>query len=474
MLCLQGYNLTICYWPGKEMVIPDTLSHFSPWPGPNLPLDIAIHHASITPTHQQAFVNDPEMWALADLIITGWSEDIKEVPCPLCPYWQHRETLTIEDSMVLQDEALVIPPAERERVLHQLHQFHQGIMKSQLLTHGSFFRSGINKATKEVVCQCETYTWFQSQNAEVPLTPTPTPSCPWQMCATDIFMLEGVDHLVVGDFYLKIIFIWHIPPSQSNANKVVSLLKEIFAEHGIPKVLCSNNGPQCASAQFADFCISWGITHKTSSLHYLQSNGFAEACIKSIKHALQWAKYNGADPQLALLGLWATPIDTKLQSPAELLYQHRLRNNHSGQDAQQQPIIHMHPWADQHMLWSCQITGWQMQQNTCTTICWSTSCNVWHPPKGLGSCYCDIMHPTTEQLSSTHQQWLHIPLHVRHLLECSVKAVNTVPSGTTATLQALTRPLLLSGTNLHHHNLHSACSPHPLHLQHWQPRWARV
>ena len=47
MLCLQGYDLTICYCPGKEMVIPDTLSQFSPQPGPDFPLDIAIHHAHI-------------------------------------------------------------------------------------------------------------------------------------------------------------------------------------------------------------------------------------------------------------------------------------------------------------------------------------------------------------------------------------------------------------------------------------------
>ena len=65
MLCLQGYDFTIHYCPGKEMVIPDTLSQFSPWPGPDLPLDIAIHHACITPdckeAFQQAFINDPEM-----------------------------------------------------------------------------------------------------------------------------------------------------------------------------------------------------------------------------------------------------------------------------------------------------------------------------------------------------------------------------------------------------------------------------
>ena len=211
MLFLQGYDFTIQYHPGKEMVIPDMLSHFSPCPGPDLPLDIAIHHARILPdckeAFQQAFVNDPEMQALANLIITGWPEDIKEVPHPLCPYGQHRETLTIEDSLVLRGEALVIPPAKRERTLHQLHQFHQGIMKSQLLAHGSFFWPSINKAIEEVVHQCETCTWFQSQNAAAPLTPTPTPSHPWQMCATDIFTLEGIDHLVVGEFYSKMIFI---------------------------------------------------------------------------------------------------------------------------------------------------------------------------------------------------------------------------------------------------------------------------
>ena len=87
------------------MVIPDTLSQFSPQPGPDLPLDIPIHHACIMPDckedFQQAFINDPEMQALANLIITGWSKDIKEVPHPLCPYWQHREIFTVKDGLVL-------------------------------------------------------------------------------------------------------------------------------------------------------------------------------------------------------------------------------------------------------------------------------------------------------------------------------------------------------------------------------------
>ena len=140
------------------------------------------------------------------------------------------------------------------------------------------------------------------------------------MCAMDIFTLDGTDYLICGDFYSKMILIQCLPSGQSNTIKVVLMLKEMFSEHRISEVLHSENGPQYARAQFTEFFTSWGITHETSSQHYPQSNGFAEACVKSVKHALQCTKYSGANPQLTLLPLWATPINAKLPSPAELLY----------------------------------------------------------------------------------------------------------------------------------------------------------
>ena len=128
LLHLQGYDYTIHYHPGKQMALPDTLSRFSPHPGPHIPLDITIHHAHLSPERknafQQACVSSPEMYTLTKMIITGWPDNIKVVPYPLCPYWQHRETLTVEDGLVLHGEALIIPPSERERMLQQLHQFH--------------------------------------------------------------------------------------------------------------------------------------------------------------------------------------------------------------------------------------------------------------------------------------------------------------------------------------------------------------
>ena len=123
----------------------------------------------------------------------------------------------------------------------------------------------------------------------------------------------------------------------------------MLSEHGIPEFLHSDNGPQYASAQFADFCTSWGITHETSCTHYPQSNGFAEACVKSVKHALQHARYSGADPQLTLLVLQGNPIDAKLPSPGELLYQCQLRTTIPAKIHNTDPAaLHFHEWIDTH------------------------------------------------------------------------------------------------------------------------------
>ena len=45
---------------------------------------------------QMAFEADIEMNALADIIISGWSHDIKEVPHPLCPYWHTMNHLLLK------------------------------------------------------------------------------------------------------------------------------------------------------------------------------------------------------------------------------------------------------------------------------------------------------------------------------------------------------------------------------------------
>ena len=306
--------------------------------------------------------------------------------------------------------------------------------------HRCIFWPGINKAFEEVDCQCETCTQFQAQNAAAPLTPTPTLLCPWQMCASDIFTLEGADYFMCGDFYSKMILIWCLPSGQSNTTKVVLLLKEIFSEHRIPEVLYSDNGPQYTSAQFTEFCTSWGIIHETSNPHYPQSNGFAEACIKSVKHALNCIMYNGADLQLALLVLWTIPINAKLPSPAELLYQNQLRTTIPAKICNTNPAaLQVHEQIDTHSG-----TFRSQADKHCLSLAplyagqpnamYDTLHKIWVPTMVV----CILPKDSYQVCTSSGTVYCCMR---QHLHEHSVKPANTVPDATTA-LQTTARPCI--------------------------------
>ena len=64
----------------------------------------------------------------------------------------------------------------------------------------------------------------------------------------------------------------------------------------------------------------------TSSPHYPQSNAFIERHVQTVKHTLKKVGPR-SDVQMALLVLKATPIDSHLPSPAELLYGRRVVSN---------------------------------------------------------------------------------------------------------------------------------------------------
>ena len=123
------------------------------------------------------------------------------------------------------------------------------------------------------------------------------------------------------DYYYKMPIIRRILASQCNASKTISVLKELFAEHGIPEILHTDNGPQFANALFTEFATDWKFDHNTSSPRNPKSNDQAEAAIKTIEGLLTCAKGSGQDPYLALLAYCSMPDNAYLHSPAEMLYQ---------------------------------------------------------------------------------------------------------------------------------------------------------
>ena len=86
-----------------------------------------------------------------------------------------------------------------------------------------------------------------------------------------------IDYLVIGDYFSKYLIIRRLPNSSTHA--VIKELGLVFTELGRPFVLRSDNGPCYSSREFLNFLNFYQVDHVTSSPHYPQSNGFAEALV---------------------------------------------------------------------------------------------------------------------------------------------------------------------------------------------------
>ena len=64
---------------------------------------------------------------------------------------------------------------------------------------------------------------------------------------------------------------------------LIEKARALFCGSAAPDVFWSDQGPQFMANKFQTFLKDWGVSHKTSSPRYPQSNGKAEATVKSMK-----------------------------------------------------------------------------------------------------------------------------------------------------------------------------------------------
>ncbi|XP_014677982.1 PREDICTED: uncharacterized protein LOC106817800 [Priapulus caudatus] len=125
---------------------------------------------------------------------------------------------------------------------------------------------------------------------------------------------------VVVDYFSRYIELAKL--TQLSSEAIVNHLKSIFARHGVPERVRSDNGPQYSAEEFASFADTYNFTHATSSPLYPQGNAEVERAVQTVKDLVKKAK----DPYLALLAYRATPLFNGY-SPAELLFGRRVRTN---------------------------------------------------------------------------------------------------------------------------------------------------
>ena len=217
---------------------------------------------------------------------------------------------------------LIVPKALQSGILETVHETHLGAEKCKDRARAVLYWPTMTQQIDAMVSDCPVCLRFRKSMLKEPMISHPIPAHPWLKVAADIMSWRGADYLIVVDYFSKYIEFTRL--QDKTAASVISNFQAIFARHGIPQELVSDNMP-FNSREFRRFANEWDLTLTTSSSTYPQSNGLAERGVQTIKNLLKKAAYEGKDPHLALLNLRSSPISGLKYSPAELLFGRQLR-----------------------------------------------------------------------------------------------------------------------------------------------------
>jgi hypothetical protein len=290
---MMRFQFTISHVPGKDLTIADALSR-APVSAPSVDdkflqqettayVDLVIRHL---PASEQRLAEirecqkyDHACQHMVEFCQSGWPEK-NALPAEVKPYYTVAAELSVQEGLLLRGSRIVIPPQLRKTLLNKIHCGHQGIAKCRELARQSIWWPGLSKQLEELIQNCRECLKAQQQRPQ-PLTPTPLPALPWQKVASDLFEWNQSVYVLIVDYYSRYIEIARV--NRPTTAEVVTHLKSLFARHGIPETLISDNGPQYSSREFAEFAKEYEFRHVTTSPYHPQGNGEAERAVKTIK-----------------------------------------------------------------------------------------------------------------------------------------------------------------------------------------------
>ena len=197
-----------------------------------------------------------------------------------------------------------------------------GITRCKSRARQSLYWPGMNSEIDNFISRCPQCLTHRNQQQKETLIQHNVPEVPWTKVASDLFTLFGHNYVIIADYTSKYIEIERLTDKSSPS--VINKIKKIFARHGIPKELYTDNGPEYTAQSFKHFAKEWDFRHVTSSPHVPQSNGFVERAIQTVKKSLKKAHDGNEGPYLTMLILNTTPGSDGV-SPAMRLFNHQPR-----------------------------------------------------------------------------------------------------------------------------------------------------
>ena len=186
---------------------------------------------------------------------------------------------------------VVIPLAGRSQVMEELHAIHPRASCIKSLARSYVWWPGMDADLGAKVRQCEPCQQHQRMPAKAPVHPWDWLERPWSHVHADYagpFM--GRMFLLLVNVHSK----WSevLPTTSATTPSTNSAMEAVFATHGMPELLVTDNGPAFASDEFEAYLKANGIQHAKTSHYHPASNGLVEQCMQMFKRAMKeddWA-----------------------------------------------------------------------------------------------------------------------------------------------------------------------------------------
>lgn len=269
---------------------------------------------------------------LRTLIQEGFQIPKHSLDVEMQSYWDVRDRLSItKDGVILMDERVVIPKTCRKQVVQLLHAAHQGVSTMRRRANQSVYWPRMNIDLKNVRENCQYCNSIAPQHSKEPLILTPDPEFPFQEVAADFFYVKKQSYLVLVDRYSGWFTVSHFQPQHTTSLNLIKECIALFSSYGAPEVFSSDGGSQFTSEAFQSFLKDWNIRHRVSAPHYPQSNGRAEAAVKTAKRIISdyvtsSDPYNHRKIAHAIIQHRNTPLPDLKLSPAQLLFHRKIRD----------------------------------------------------------------------------------------------------------------------------------------------------
>ncbi|XP_046556702.1 uncharacterized protein K02A2.6-like [Haliotis rubra] len=167
-----------------------------------------------------------------------------------------------------------------------LHEAHPGITRMKSVARGMVWWPNMDLDLEEKVKTCEICQQSRPVPPESTLHPWEWPEKPWSRLHLDYAgPFLGKLFLVCIDAHSKWLEV--VPLNSSTSTVTIECLRRMFATHGLPETVVTDNGTCFTSDEFTVFMKKNGIHHLCVAPYHPASDGLAERAVQTFKNGMK-------------------------------------------------------------------------------------------------------------------------------------------------------------------------------------------